>query len=154
MVSRTPASPARAPTRKVLAPVLVDHDQAWVAEFLGRLHQTAPILVHVLSVQPRYNGHVRAYVSARLIQEAQQEDAKRQIAPLCQALCRCGIPHHINVLEGPTAEQIARYAQVQRCEHIVIGPHTNPWSAQRILGSISHQVAQLMSLAGRPCEVI
>ena len=140
--------------RKILAPVVADHDAHWVADCLGRLHACEPIVVHVLSVQPRYSGIVRWHLGAEVIEAVQREDALKQTAPLREALLALGIPHHVQRLQGCTAEEIARYAQLQGCRQIVIGPTAGRWSAPRLLGSIRSRVAQLMTSASRPCEVL
>jgi nucleotide-binding universal stress UspA family protein len=139
---------------EVLVPVVDDHDQRWVVDFLAQEHERDPLVVHLLSVQPRYSGHVRMFVDPALIHEAQEEDAQAQMKPMCEALSARGIPYHAHVVEGSTAEQIASYAQAHDCQQIVIGPPRAGWSSERVLGSVNRQVEQLLRHAGRPCEVL
>ena len=37
---------------EVLVPVVDDHDQRWVVDFLAQEHERDPLVVHLLSVQP------------------------------------------------------------------------------------------------------
>ena len=113
---------------EVLVPVVDDHDQRWVVDFLAQEHQRDPLVVHLLSVQPRYSGHVRMFVDPALIHDAQEEDAQARLRPISEALAARGIPHHAHVVEGSTAEQIAEYAQSHDCRQIVIGPARAGWS--------------------------
>lgn len=139
---------------EILAPVRADHDQRWTLDFLAKLNQREPIRVHLLSVQPRYSGHVRMFVAAPWIHEIQQEDAAQEMAPMGKALDALGIPCERHVVEGRSAEQIARFAREHHCSQIVLGPPAAQHLSDRLFGSLNREVEQLMRLAGEPCEVL
>ena len=64
-----------------------------------------------------------------------------------------GIPHDCTVVEGRSAEQIARFAREHHCAQIVMGPLSAGHLSERVFGSLNHQVEQLMRQAGEPCVV-
>lgn len=139
---------------EVLVPVVDDHDQRWVVDFLVHEHERDPLVVHLLSVQPRYSGHVRMFIDPALIHEAQEADAQARMKPMCEALAARGIPYHAHVAEVSTAEQIAGYAQSHDCRQIVIGPARGGWTSERVFGSVNRQVEHLLRAAGQPCQVL
>lgn len=138
---------------EVVAPVRSDHDPRWAAEFLAGLNLKEPIHVHVLSVQPRYSGQVRLFLSPTWLHEVQREDGEHEMAPLCQALTALGIAHEQHVVEGSSAEEIARFVQEHHCRQVVIGPPLPGHLSDRIFGSLNRQVEHLLRQAGEPCEV-
>lgn len=138
---------------EVLAPVRADHDQRWTLDCLTELHQKEPIHVHLLSVQPHYSGHVRMFLSPDWIHEVQEEDGQQELAPMSRELQARGIPHDCTVVEGRSAEQIARFAREHHCAQIVMGPLSAGHLSERVFGSLNHQVEQLMRQAGEPCVV-
>jgi nucleotide-binding universal stress UspA family protein len=137
----------------VLAPVRADHDQRWALNCLTELNQREPIRVHLLSVQPHYSGHVRMFVSPTWINEVQQEDGQQELAPMCRELDARGIPYERHVVEGSSAEQIARAARQHHCAQIVMGPPAAGHLSDRVFGSLNRQVEQLLQQAGEACVV-
>ena len=138
---------------EVVAPVRTDHDQRWAVEFLAGLNRQEPIHVHVLSVQPRYSGQVRLFLSPTWLHEVQREDAEQEMAPLCQALRERGIAYEQHVVEGSSAEAIARFACEHHCAQVVMGPQAPGHLSERVFGSLNRQVEHLLQQAGEPCEV-
>lgn len=138
---------------EVLAPVRADHDQRWTVDCLTELNQREPIRVHLLSVQPRYSGHVRMFVSPTWIHQVQQEDGEQELMPMGRELQARGIAYDCHVVEGSSAEQIARFAREHHCTQVVMGPPAAGHLSDRIFGSLNHQVEQLLQQAGEPCVV-
>lgn len=138
----------------ILAPVLPGRDIEWTARFLDQLHRRDRIRVHLLSVQPSYNGHVRQYFSHAQIRDIQEQDASTESAPLRRELDRLGVPYNTHMVIGHAAEEIARFAQGHRCPRIVIGPMLGSALTELVLGSLSRQVELLMRQSGRLCEVL
>jgi len=138
----------------ILAPVRSDRDVRWISECLAKLHQREPIRVHVLSVQPAYDGHVRMFFHPEEIHAIQREDAEREMQPLCDALKKLGIPFNKHVAVGSSAEEIASFAESHYCRQIVMGPSLASRFTELVLGSLNHQVSALMRASGRSCEVI
>ena len=138
---------------EVLVPVRADHDQRWAVDCLARMHEREPIHVHLLSVQPRYSGHVRMFVSPAWIHEVQLEDGQQELAPICRELEARGIAYERHVVEGSSAEQIARAAREHHCAQVVMGPPAPGHLSDRVFGSLNHQVEQLLQQTGEPCVV-
>lgn len=138
----------------ILAPVRPDRDMDWAVNFLVKLHQRERIRVHLLSVQPPYNGHVRMFFSESQIRAIHEEDAEVELAPMRKALDAAGVPYNTHVAVGNVAEEIARFAQDHHCPQIVMGPVRGTGVSEMIMGSLSRQVEHLMRLAGKTCEVL
>ena len=138
----------------ILAPVQAGQDIDWSARFLAQLHQRDRIRVHLLSVQPTYNAHVRSFFSPAQIHDVQEQDARAELEPMCRALDALGVPYYTHVAVGHPAEEIARFAQGHRCPQIVIGPMRGSGLTELVLGSLSRQVQLLMQQSGRLCEVL
>lgn len=138
---------------EVVAPVRSDHDPRWAAQFLAGLNRQEPIHVHVLSVQPRYSGQVRLFLNPTWLREVQREDAEHEMAPLCRALAALGIGYEQHVVEGSSAEEIARFAREHHCRQVVMGPAMPGHLSDRIFGSLNRQVEHLLQQSGERCEV-
>lgn len=138
----------------ILAAVLPGRDLQWQARFLARLHERERIRVHLLSVQPPYNAHVRLFFSSAQIRDIQDDDARIELEPMCRALSAIGVPYNTHVVVGHPAEEIARFAQGHHCSQIVIGPTLGSSLPELVLGSLSRQVELLMRQAGRLCKVL
>jgi nucleotide-binding universal stress UspA family protein len=140
--------------KKVLLAVRDDHDTAWAVDFVIRLHQREPVLIHVLSVQPLWNGHVRMFFSPAQVQRFHEEDAEAELRPVREQLDAARATYVTHVAVGGSAEVIARFAQEIGCEQIVMGPLRKGRLAQALLGSLTREVEHLMQVAGRRCEVL
>ena len=138
---------------EVVVPVRHDHDQRWAVGFLEQLNRREAIHVHVLSVQPRYSGQVRMFLSPAWVHQVQREDAEQEMGPMCQALDSLGIDYERHVVEGSSAEEIARFARVHHCTQVVMGPLAPGHLSERIFGSLNRQVEHLLQQAGERCEV-
>ncbi|MGE0799736.1 MAG: universal stress protein [Lautropia sp.] len=138
----------------ILAPVRPDRDTDWVAGFLIKLHQRERIRVHLLSVRPPFNGHVRMFFDDAEIRAFHREDAENDFAPIRRALDANGVPYNTHVVVGYLAEEIVRFAQEHHCPQIVMGPPKGSALSELILGSLTRQVEHLMRLTGRTCEVL
>lgn len=138
----------------ILAPIRDDRDTDWAVAFLAKLHQRERIRVHLLSVQAPYNGHVRMFFKDVQVRAFQREDAQKELAPVCKALDRAGVPYNTHVVVGYAAEEIARFAQRHNCRQIVMGPPKGRGLSELILGSLGQQVEHLMRVSGRTCEVL
>lgn len=146
--------PEESDVANILAPVRSDRDVRWMSNCLAKLHRRQAIRVHVLSVQPVYDGHVRMFFHPDEIHAFQRADAEQEMRPLCEALDKLGVPYNKHVVVGSSAEEIARFAESHFCRQIVMGPTLASRFTELVFGSLNHQVASLMRAAGRPCEVI
>lgn len=140
--------------KRILFAVRDDLDTNWAIDFLVRLHQREPIMVHLLSVQPPWNGHVRMFFPEAQINAFHKEDGENQLKPVRDALDRAGVRYVPHISVGFGAETIARYAKEYNCRQILMGPMRQRGLSELVLGSLSRQVEHLMQMAGAPCEVL
>jgi nucleotide-binding universal stress UspA family protein len=140
--------------KKVLLAVRDDHDTRWAVDFVIRMHQREPLMIHVLSVQPAWNGHVRMFFTPAQIQRFHEEDAEAELGPVRAALDAARATYVTHVAVGSGAETIASFAQEIGCEQIVVGPMRQGRLAQALLGSLTREVERLMQSSGRRCEVL
>jgi nucleotide-binding universal stress UspA family protein len=138
----------------ILAPVRPDRDTDWAVGFLIKLHQRERIRVHLLSVQPPLNGHVRMFFNQDQLSAFHQEDAEKELEPMRRALDAAGVPYNMHVVVGYLAEEIAKFAQEHHCPQIVMGPMKGSGLSELILGSLTRQVEHLMRISGKTCEVL
>jgi nucleotide-binding universal stress UspA family protein len=140
--------------KKVLLAVRNEHDTAWATDFVVRMHQREPLMIHVLSVQPSWNGHVTMFFTPAQIQRFHEEDAESELRPVRAALDAARATYVTHVAVGSSAETIANFAKEIGCEQIVMGPLRQGRLAQALLGSLTREVEQLMQSSGRRCEVL
>ena len=140
--------------RKILFPVVGERDPSWGIAFLERLQQREPIAVELLSVQQPYTGHVRMFFDKDEVHTFHLEDARRELAPVLQALERAGIPCETHMAGGHSAEAIADFAKSHGISQIVLGPSPEKGFTSLVLGSLTRQVRSLLESAGNPCEVL
>lgn len=140
--------------KKILLAVRADHDTEWATDFVIRMHQREPVMIHVLSVQPNWNGHVRIFFSPAQIDRFHQEDAESELRPVVAALDAARAAYVTHVAVGSSAEMIASFAQDIGCAQIVMGPMRQGRLAQALLGSLTGEVDRLMQSAGLRCEVL
>ena len=138
----------------ILAFVRSDRDTDWVARSLIRLHEREDIRVHLLSVRPPFNGHVRMFFNEEQVHAFHLEDAQSELAPLRAALAAAHVPHDSHMAVGYAAEEIVKFAQGNRCDRIVIGPPKGNGVSKLVLGSLSRQIEHMMQLAGTTCELV
>jgi nucleotide-binding universal stress UspA family protein len=140
--------------KRILLAVRDDLDTKWAVDFVIRLHQREPIVVHLLSVQAPWDGHVRMFFSEAQIRRFHEEDGEKQLEPVREALDRAGVQYTPHVAVGFGAETIAKFAREYHCSQIVMGPARQGPLSQLILGSITRQVEHLMQVSGQQCEVL
>ena len=112
-----------------------------------------PVTVHLLSVQPAVNGHVAAYFGAAELLRIQEGAGHEELVDASACLDEARVPHTTGVAVGRRAETIARVAQRQRCDLVVMGRPDEAGLAGRMFGTVAEQVRQLLAPAGR-CRVI
>ena len=117
-----------------------------------RLQQREGAYVHVLSVQPRVNGHVAMYFGASELHQMQQRAGDEDMADACKLLDLAGVRYSKRVMVGRSAETIALAARELACDRIVLGEEVGIGFAQKVFGSLAAQVRQLV--AGGECVVI
>lgn len=140
---------------KILVPVDAGQPlrlRAALAEAI-RLQQQEQGAVHLLSVQPRVNGHVAMFFGARELDALQQEAGLEELAPARAQLEAAGVPFTWSVRVGRGAETIAAAATELRCDRVVFGESQEPGIAGKLFGSLAQQVRHLLGTTAG-CKVI
>ncbi|NBP35429.1 MAG: universal stress protein [Betaproteobacteria bacterium] len=105
----------------VLIPTGLGLDPQALQGQLKRLHLYGGVRVLLLSVQPRYNGHVRMYLGEALVKAVIRKDAEREFAPWRGLLETAAIPYSQHIELGVKTETIIRFARQIQCRRIVLG---------------------------------
>jgi len=116
----------------VLIPTGLGLDPNALHGHLKRLQSDGGVRVLLLSVQPRYNGHVRMYLGEALVKAVIRKDADREFAPWRGLLETAAIPYSQHIELGVKTETIVRFAQQIHCRRIVLGKTPQHW-LRRIL---------------------
>ncbi len=141
--------------KNVLFPVSSERDTQWGVDYLVRMHREESVRVHLLSVQPSLNGHVRMFFSDQDIKHFHREDGEKELAPVREKLDAAGVPHVAHIAVGSSAATIAEFARRFQCEQVVMGPAVSGGVLSGMLiGGIAHQVAHLLETMGAACQVI
>ncbi len=118
-----------------------------------RMHQQERAAVHLLSVQPRLNGHVAMFFGTHELSQLQHDAALEELQPARDQLDAAGVPYTFSILVGRSAETIAAAARELACDRVVFGEPHAPAMAEKLFGSVGSQVRHLLvGTAG--CEVI
>lgn len=107
--------------------------------------------LHLVNVQHPLHGGVSTFISAAQIKELHQEDGAKALASARKLLDDAGIPYHTHVFVGEPAETMARYAQEQNFDEIVMGTRGQNQISTMLLGSVS---LKLLNLAKVPVLLV
>ncbi|MGN1055308.1 MAG: universal stress protein [Comamonas sp.] len=117
-------------TKKMLA-YLAAHDELIAA---GRHDYTA------LTVQAALPPRARAALSKDVVQEYYEEEAAKVLEPVKQFLAQKGITPAVRSEVGSAGETIAKIAQDEKFDLIVMGTHGHGSLGKLVMGSVSTQV--------------
>ena len=118
-----------------------------VKHLIHLLKRRQPMDVHLLHVQPPIMaGEISPMVTIKTLESLHHDRGEKTAASARALLDDAGIPYTFRIELGPIAETIARYAQNNRCETIIMG--TRGMSAMRnlILGSVATRVIHLVDV--------
>jgi nucleotide-binding universal stress UspA family protein len=102
--------------------------------------------LHLVNVQYPLHGGVSTFISAAQIKELHQEDGTKALARARQLLDEAGIPYQTHVFVGEPAEVMARYANEQGFDEIVMGTRGQNQISTMLLGSVSLKLLNLSKL--------
>jgi nucleotide-binding universal stress UspA family protein len=99
--------------------------------------------LHLVNVQYALHGGVSAFISAAQIKELHQEDGAKALFGARKLLDEAGIPYQAHVFVGDPAEVMARYANEQGFDEIVMGTRGQNQLSTMLLGSVSLKLLNL-----------
>jgi nucleotide-binding universal stress UspA family protein len=103
-----------------------------------------PPEIHVLHVRPPVDAwEVRSFLSDEEIEQTQQHEGEASLREARDLLDAAGVAYHAHVAVGPIPETIARFADENACDLIVMGTHGRGGLSQILLGSVATQVVHL-----------
>lgn len=147
IASPTPVS-AFGRIKKTLARILVPLDGSHASlagvDYLVDHGPAERTEIHLLNVQPPITaGDVTALVTARMVYAARRSAGEAALRAARLRLDREDAEYTAQVLFGPVAATILRYAMEQRCTQIVMGIGRKGRLARFIHGSVSGEVIRL-----------
>jgi len=141
--------------RNLLIPVEGGNEAAMksaVAEAIA-LYRHEPVAIHLLNVQPQLSGHVAMCFDSRELSGIQHQAGEEDLAPARALLDAAAIPYTAHVVVGRSAATIARVARELACDRILMGKEGRAGIGERMFGSLTGQVRQILGGAG-DCQVI
>lgn len=133
---------------KFLVPVDGSECSLRAVSYLIRLAKCREVVeIQVLNVrEPADAWEIRRFLNAEEIAELQQREGEVDLSEARARLDAAGIAYKAQVLVGPVATTIARFAAEQGCDGIVMGTHGRGGLADLFLGSVAAKVIHLTSL--------
>lgn len=115
----------------------------YAADSLSRDAQQEFVL---LNVQEPFPLRARATLHADEIQRILQEDGEEALRGARAIMERAGARHQARVLSGKTGEVIARQAEEENCNAIVMGTRGMNAAANLVVGSIATRVVHAVKV--------
>jgi nucleotide-binding universal stress UspA family protein len=97
----------------------------------------ADIEALLLHVCPRLSRHSGRFVSREAREGYYTEECKAAAARAVSRLAAAGVPFRVLMTIGPTAEYIARVAEQERVDQIIIGAGRQPEWLRRLFSSLA-----------------
>ncbi|SDO05070.1 Nucleotide-binding universal stress protein, UspA family [Rhodoferax sp. OV413] len=94
----------------------------------------------VLTVQPTIPPRVRSAVGKEAVDNYALEEAEKVLAPVSEFLLRHGIDAKTSWKMGRAGETIAQFADVEKCDMVVMGSHGHSALTNLVMGSVATQV--------------
>lgn len=94
----------------------------------------------LLTAQPELPPHVRSSLGATAVKDYHQDEATKVLEPTAAALVAGGINAQSVWKAGPAGETIAKYAEDNQCDMIIMGTHGHGSLARLVMGSVTTQV--------------
>lgn len=99
--------------------------------------------LHLVNVQYPVHGGVSTFVNAAQIKQIHQEDGIKALVGARKLLDDAGIPYKTHVFVGEPAEVVARFANEQGVDEIVMGTRGQNQLSTMLLGSVSLKILHL-----------
>ena len=112
-----------------------------VVALMQGLRDPASLQLHVINVQRPVSGDVSSFVAHKSLEEYYQERADEALAPVRAALDEAGVSFEAKHRLGLPGETIAKEAQEQSCDMIVMGTK-GAGAAAALLGSVAQDTIE------------
>ena len=96
-------------------------DPRATAAMLGTLHARETVRIHLLAIAPSPSGYARSFLGGVDAAAVQEDIARANLAPLCEALDAAGTPYRVHVASGRWLETIERHARDLGCARVIVG---------------------------------
>jgi nucleotide-binding universal stress UspA family protein len=104
-------------------------------------------VIHLLHVRPPVEAwEVRSFLNDEEIEQEQQREGEACLREARDLLDAAGVAYQAHVAVGSIAETIARYADENGCDFIVMGTHGRGGLSRILMGSVATQVVHLSQL--------
>lgn len=114
---------------------------AYLVQKIQTGRETAEL--HLVNVQYPVHGGVSAFVNAAQIKQMHQEDGIKALVGARKLLDDAGIAYKTHVFVGEPAEVVARFANEQGIDEIVMGTRGQNQLSTMLLGSVSLKILHL-----------
>ena len=94
----------------------------------------------VLTVLPAIPSRVRSAVGKAAVDTYAAEEAETVLSPVTKFLMRHGIEAKASWKMGHIGETIAKFAEAEKCDMLVMGSHGHSALANLVMGSVATQV--------------
>jgi nucleotide-binding universal stress UspA family protein len=133
----------------ILVPIDGSDPSDRALEFAIRLSRGRPdAAIHAIYVHPviDVSGKIEIYVTLERMREMATEQSRPILDRAAARLTEAEIRHTVEMLEGDTAELIARRAEELECDVIVMGSRGMSRIANLVIGSVATKVVHLSKL--------
>ncbi|MCG6939901.1 MAG: universal stress protein [Thiohalocapsa sp.] len=121
-------------------------------QVLRMAHGGERLELHLLSVQlPIDSGHARMFVSDDDIAAYHRDEGLAVLEPYRARLDAAGVDYRWHVLVGHVAETIARFAEEQQFDKVVMGTHGRTGMTHLLMGSVAQNVTRRLKI---PVELV
>lgn len=112
-----------------------------------RARDDGPFDLHVLNVQlPIDSGHARMFTTEQEIAGYHRDEGLKVLEPTRATLDAAGLPYTYHVLVGHIAPTIARFAEEQKFDKVVMGTHGRSGMTELLLGSVAQNVVRRIKI--------
>ena len=94
----------------------------------------------VFTVQPALPPRARAAVGKEIVDKYYAEEAEKVLAPITKFLLRHGIDAKSSWKVGPVSETIAKFAEGEKFDLLVMGSHGHGALLNLVMGSVATKV--------------
>ena len=118
-----------------------------IEHVIGLKESESDLDLHLISVPIAVDsGHARMFVNHEELEDYYREEGATALAEARRRLDEAGIAYSYHVVPGHIAETIARFAEDQQFDRIIMGTHGRGGLKHLLLGSVATDVIKLTEL--------